>query len=99
MQLISEKTLQDIEKSLALDFLDEKSRADIMQKIVRIISGRAGIRIMKEFSKEEAEEFNKIPDGNLEEMEKYIIVKNPDAPAIFEEEAQKVREELLDIKL
>lgn len=99
MELISEQTVQDIEKSLALDLLEEKDKLDMMQKIIRVISGRAGIRIMKGFSKEEAEEFNNIPEENFEEMEKYIIAKNPNAPAIFEEEAQKIKNELLDIKL
>ncbi len=99
MQLISDKTLQDIEESLGLDFLDDKKRSEMMTKIIALISSRAGIRIMKEFSEEDAREFNKIPEESFDEMEKYIISRNPNAPAIFEEEAQKTKEELLNVKL
>lgn len=99
MRLISDETLQNIEKSLGLDFLDEKKRTDTMTEIVALISSRAGLRIMKEFSEEEAREFNQIPEENLEEMENYILSKNPNAKEIFEEEAQKTKEEILKMKL
>jgi hypothetical protein len=97
MQLISDKTLRDIEESIGLDLFGEKEKASAMKKIVTLISGRAGLRIMKQFSEEEAKEFNKIPEENLEEMENYIISKN--AKDIFEEEATKMKEEILKMKI
>jgi len=98
MQLINDKILQDIEKSLGLDVLDEIEKAVTMKEVVMLISSRAGLRIMKEFSEEEAKEFNAIPDGRFEEMENYILFKNPDAKAIFEDEAQKTKEDILRIR-
>lgn len=98
MQLINDKILQDIEKSLGLDVLDEIEKAVTMKEVVMLISSRAGLRIMKEFSEEEAREFNAIPDGRFEEMENYILSKNPDAKAIFEDEAQKTKEDILRIR-
>ncbi|MFA7169420.1 MAG: hypothetical protein WC178_01040 [Candidatus Paceibacterota bacterium] len=98
MQLISDKTLQEIERALGLDFLDKEKRASTMTEIVALISNRAGLRIIKEFSEEEAEKFNQIPENNLEEMENYILAKNPNAKNIFEEEAQKTKEDLLKMK-
>jgi len=99
MQLISDKTLRDIEESIGLDLFGEKEKASAMKKIVTLISGSAGLRIMKQFSEEEAKEFNKIPEENLEEMENYIISKNPNAKDIFEEEATKMKEEILKMKI
>lgn len=99
MQLISNKTLRDIEISLGLDMLDEDKKSDIMTEIIAIISSKAGVRIIKEFSKDEAEAFNRIPEGSLEEMEEFILAKNPNARAIFEEEAEKTKDEILKTKL
>ncbi|MDD3190251.1 MAG: DUF5663 domain-containing protein [Candidatus Pacebacteria bacterium] len=99
MQLISEKTLQDIEESFGLDLLDKNRKNDIMKEMVSLISSRAGIRIMKELSEDEAKEFNRIPDENIEEMENYLLTKNPNAKEIFEEEAQKTKKELLNTKI
>lgn len=98
MQLISDAILEDIEKSLGLDVLEEQEKADTMKEIVMLISSRAGVRIMKEFSEEEARVFNAIPDGLFEEMENYILSKNPDAKVIFEEEAQLTKEDILRIR-
>ncbi len=61
-----------------------------------MISARAGAKIISEFSEEEAKEFNAIPKGNLEEMENFIIAKNPQAKDIFKLETEKVKEELLN---
>lgn len=98
MQLINDTILQDIEKSLGLDVLEEGERSGTMKEVVMLISSRAGLRIMKEFSEEEAREFNAIPDGLFEEMEDYILAKNPDAREIFEDEAQKTKEDILRIR-
>ena len=99
MQLISDKTLRDIETSLGLDLADEKQRSEVMTEIIELVSNRAGLRIIKEFTEKDAEEFNLIPEGNLEEMENYILSKKPDAREIFEEEAQKAKEEILNTRL
>ncbi|MDD3006837.1 MAG: hypothetical protein PHX30_04640 [Candidatus Pacebacteria bacterium] len=98
MQLISDKILQDLEESLGLDVLDEFEKAGTMKEIIMLISSRAGLRIMKEFSEEEAKEFNAIPDEMFEEMENYILSKNPDAKEIFEDEAQKTKVDILRIR-
>jgi len=99
MQLISEKTLQEIEESFGLDLLDKSKKNDIMREMVGLISSRAGIRIMKELSEDEAREFNQIPEENIEEMENYLLTKNPNAKEIFEEEAQKAKAELLNTRI
>lgn len=98
MQLISDYILEDIEKALGLDVLDVDEKEVTMKDIVVLISSRAGLRIMKEFSEEEAKEFNAIPEGEFEKMERYILSKNPDAKAIFEEEARRTKEEILRIR-
>ncbi len=99
MRLIDDRILQDLEKSLGLDFLQEEEKIKFTKELVALISNRAGLRIMKEFSEAETREFNKIPEENLEEMENYIITKNPEAKKIFEEEAEKVKEEILNSKI
>jgi hypothetical protein len=97
MQFISDKTLQEIESALGLGLVEEERRIDIMRKVIELISGRAGIRIVRGFTEKQAEIFNLIPEENLEEMEEFIVTSNPDALAIFEEEAQKAKTELLGI--
>jgi len=98
MQLISEEILRSLEESLGLDGLEEDEKRDTMKEIVALISSRAGLRIMKAFSEEEAREFNSIPEGMLEEMENYILSKNPRAREIFEEEARLTKEDILRIR-
>lgn len=99
MRLISNETLSNIEKSFGLDLLDEKTKNTMLTDIISLISSRAGFRLIKEFSEEETDEFNKIPKDNLEEMEAYILAKNPKAREIFEEEAQKIKTEILNTKI
>lgn len=99
MRLISNETLNDLEKSFGLDLFDEETKNAMLTDIVALISSRAGFRIVKEFSEKETEEFNQIPKENLEEMEAYILAKNPNAKKIFEEEAQKIKTEILNAKV
>ena len=99
MKLITDKIIEDITNSLGLRFLPEEKRDEILTEVLGIISKRAGIRIVEKFNDEEAEEFNKISKDNLEGMEEFMIAKNPEAGKIFEEEAEKVKEELLNAKV
>lgn len=98
MKLISDKTLQEIEKALGLDLMDEEKASAMMTNIITLICGRAGMVIMQGFNVEETEEFSRIPQENLEEMENFILAKNPGAREIFEAEAQKAKAELMNIK-
>lgn len=99
MRLISNETLSDIEKSFGLDLLDEKTKEAMLTDIISLISSRAGFRLIKEFSEEETNEFNRIPKDSLEEMEAYILARNPEARKIFDEEAQKIKTEILNTKI
>lgn len=98
MKLISDAILADLEVSLGLDSLAGAERAEVMKEIVSLISSRAGVRIIQKFSEEEAREFNAIPEGKLEEMEDYILAKNPEARVIFEEEARLTKEDIMRIR-
>ncbi len=99
MKLITDKIIEDISNSLGLRFLPEEKQGEVLTGVLGIISKRAGIKIVEKFSEEEAREFNQIPKNNLEEMEEFMIAKNPEAEKIFEEEAGKVKEELLNAKV
>ena len=99
MKLITDKIIEDIANSLGLKFLPEEKQGEVLTGVLGIISKRAGIRIVKKFSEEEAREFNQIPKNNLDKMEEFMLAKNPEAGKIFEEEAGKVKEELLNAKV
>ena len=99
MKLITDKIIEDVAESLGLRFLPEEKQNEILTGVLEVISKRAGIQIVEKFSEEETEEFNKIPKDDLEKMEEFMIAKNPDAEKIFEEEAGKVKEELLNAKV
>ena len=99
MKLVTDKIIEDVADSLGLRFLPEEKQGEVLTGVLGVISKRAGIRIVEKFSDEETEEFNKIPKDNLEEMEEFMLAKNSDAEKIFEEEAEKVKEELLNAKV
>jgi hypothetical protein len=99
MKLITDKIIEDITSSLGLRFFSKEKRDEILTEVLEVISKKAGIRIVEKFSDGETEEFNKISKDNLEKMEEFMIAKNPEAGKIFEEEAEKVKEELLNAKV
>ena len=99
MKLITDKIIEDIANSLGLKFLPEEKQGEVLTGVLGIISKRAGIRIVKKFSDEETKEFNKIPKDDLDKMEEFMLAKNPEAEKIFKEEAEKVKEELLNAKV
>lgn len=99
MKLISDKIIKDLDSSLGLRFLSKEKRSEILTRTLELASKRAGIKIVKKFSEEETAEFNKIPKDNLEEMENFMIAKNPDTESVFENEAEEVKEELLNAKV
>ena len=98
MKLINNKIIDDLFNSLGLRFFAKEKQNEIMTRILELISKRAGIGIVEGFSDQEAEEFNKIPKSDLEQMEDFMIAKNPKAKEIFQEEAEKVKEEMLKEK-
>ena len=99
MKLITDKIIEDVADSLGLRFLPEEKQGEVLTGVLGVISKRAGIRIVEKFSEEETEEFNQIPKDDLEKMEEFMIDRNSDAKKIFEEEAGKVKEELLNAKV
>jgi len=99
MKLINDEIINDLNKSLGIRFLEEKKRSEVLTRVLELIGKRAGLRIIKKFNAEEMTEFNKIPKDNFGQMEDFMIAKNPDTENIFSDEAEKVREELLDAKM
>jgi hypothetical protein len=99
MKLINDEIIEGITNSLGLRFFSKEKRDEILTEVLEVISKKAGVRIVEKFSDEETEEFNKIPKYDLEKMEEFMIAKNPDAEKIFKEEAEKMKEELLNMKI
>ena len=99
MKLITDKIIEDVAASLGLRFLPEEKQGEVLTGVLGIISKRAGMRIVEKFSEEEAKEFNQIPKDDLDKMEEFMLAKNSEAEKIFEEEAGKVKEELLNAKV
>ena len=99
MKLINDELINDLNRSLGIGFLAKEKRSEVLTRILELVSKRAGLRIIEKFSDEETAEFDGIPKDNLEQMEDFMIAKNPDAKDIFENEAGKVKEELLDAKV
>lgn len=99
MKLIDNKIIDDLNLSLGLHFFPKKERMEILTRILELISKRAGLRIMEKFTDEETADFNNIPKDDFGKMEEFILAKNPNAKGVFEEEAGKVKEELLEAKM
>ena len=98
MKLIDEETTKYLTKSLDLDSMSEENENKVLTKVLELISERAGVKIMEDFSEEEIKEFEAISENDLEKMEEFLIAKNPDAKKIFDEEVKITKDELLDIK-
>ncbi len=99
MKLIDDKMADDLFESLGLRLIAKEKQDEILTRLLELISKRAGIRIVEDFSDQETGEFNKIPKDDLEQMEDFMIAKNSKAKEIFEEEAGKVKEKLLNVKI
>ena len=99
MKLINDKIINDLNESLGIRFLEGDKKNEILTRVLELVSKRAGLRIIEKFSDEETAEFNEIPKDNLEQMEDFMLAKNPGAKSIFENEAEKVKEELLNAKV
>ena len=99
MKLIDDEIINNLNKSLGIKFLAEEKRSEVLTRVLELISKRAGLRIIEKFSDEETEEFNEIPKDDFEQMENFMIAKNTDAKDIFSDEAEKVKEELLNAKV
>ena len=99
MKLIDDKTIKYLIESFNLDSMLEENKNEVLTEVLELISKRAGVKIMENFSEEEITEFEAISESDLEKMEEFLIAKNSDAKKIFDEEAKMVKDELLDIKL
>jgi (p)ppGpp synthase/HD superfamily hydrolase len=99
MKLLDDKIVEDLADSLGLRFFSEEDRNKILTETLEVINKKAGQRIIENFSDEETEEFNKIPEDDLEQMEDFMIARNSRAKDIFKEEAEEVKEKLLKAKV
>ena len=99
MKLINDEIIDDLNESLGIRYLPEDKRSEVLTRVLELVSKRAGLRIIEKFNAEEMAEFNKISKDDLEQMEDFMVAKNPAAKDIFSDEAEKVREELLNAKV
>ncbi len=99
MKLINDEIINDLNESLGIRYLPEDKRSEVLTRVLELVSKRAGLRIIEKFNAEEMAEFNKISKDDLERMEDFMVAKNPAAKDIFSDEAEKVREELLNAKV
>lgn len=91
--------IEDLAISLGLEFLPKGKREEVLTEITKLISRRAGARVMENLSEKEVESFNKIPDDDLSQMEDFLLAKNPKAKNIFYEEAERTKKEMLSMKI
>ena len=98
MKLIDDKTIRYLIESLNLDSMSEENKNEVLTEVLELISKRAGVKIMENFSEEEITEFEAISESDLEKMEEFLIAKNSDAKKIFDEEVKITKDELLKIK-
>jgi len=98
MELIDKKMIDGLAEELGLGFLAEEKRDEMMEKIVELITKRAGLKIMESLSEEELEEFKKIPQGDTGKMEKFLLAKSPDVKNLFVEEVELVKNEMLEFR-
>lgn len=91
--------IEDLAISLGLEFLPKGKREEVLTEITKLISRRAGVRVMENLSEEEIGNFNKIPDDDLDQMEDFLLAKNSEAKSIFYEEAKRTKKEMLSMKV
>ncbi|MDF1497849.1 MAG: DUF5663 domain-containing protein [Patescibacteria group bacterium] len=98
MKLINDIIIEDLKESLGLNFLPKEDSHKILTDVLSLISKRAGMRIVEDLNEQELDEFEKIPKDDFEEMEKFLMSKNPKTKNIFDEEVDKVKKEMLSFK-
>lgn len=99
MKLIDDSMIEDLAISLGLEFLPKGKREEVLTEITKLISRRAGEKVMENFNEEEIGNFNKILDDDLGQMEDFLLAKNPEAKNIFCEETERTKKEMLSIKV
>ncbi len=99
MKLIDNSMIEDLAISLGLEFLPKGKREEVLTEITKLISRRAGARVMENFSEKEVGDFNKIPDDDLGQMEDFLLAKNSEAKNIFCEEVDRTKKEMLGMKV
>jgi hypothetical protein len=91
--------IEDIIDSLGLRFLSVEKRNEILTMTLELISKRASIRIIESLNDVEVGEFSNIPKNEFEKIEDFLILKNPNAKTIFEEELAKTKNDILSSKI
>jgi len=82
-------------KKLGLENLSEEEKLKVLEETSDIVFDRVLIRLMNELSEEEANEFNNLLENEKEdEVAKVLYAKFPNINDIFDEEIEKVKEEL-----
>lgn len=96
MQLINEANLAELEKSLGFNNLTDQARKAAHQDLINVISGRGTMRIIKNLSEAERQDFNAVAtNATPQKVAELLLEKAPLAREIFQEELEKLKVELI----
>ena len=93
---LKEKAEKDIFEILGAKDIPDEEKGAILAKMVEVVSGRAIARLGEELSDEDRQKLEElISADDTEAVDRFIIEKAPGFDSYFEEEAKKLRQELI----
>lgn len=93
---MKDKAKDDLFEVIGAQDLTDDEKGALLAKMIRVITGRAVVRLGEELSEEDRKKFEELVEAdNDEEIDKFIAEKAPHFDSYFEEEARKLRQELI----
>jgi Mg/Co/Ni transporter MgtE len=88
---------EDLFGAIGMADLSDEEKGQLFLQMIGVIQTRAIARIIEEASEEEREKIQEIIDADQpsDVLEAFLDEKCPNYPSIFEDEASKLREELI----
>ena len=93
---LKEKAEKDLFEVIGAKDVPDEEKGAILAKMVDVITGRAIARLGEELSPEDRQEMEELIGADkTEEVNSFILEKAPNFDTYFEEEAKKLRQELI----
>ncbi len=87
---------ENIISALKLKNLPDNEKAEIIDGMAQLVQDKVILRMIKELSKEDAEEFDKIKEDDQDGKIKFLQDKFPDLLSIINEEIKIVRNDTIN---
>lgn len=93
---LKEKAKKDLFEVIGAKDIPDEEKGAILAKMVEVVTGRAIVRLGNDLSEEDRQKLEElITADDTEAVDSFIAEKAPHFDSYFEEEAKKLRQELI----